>query len=105
MVIYDYNKLKSIEQIFLLIAFIVYFTVALILKYKKIEITYKIVLKMFLLILFPIISFPFLFLSPMSPKDKIIGTVIVLSVCLIQFYGTIAFRKMMRKLSSPSDKV
>jgi hypothetical protein len=105
MVIYDHEKFKSIAQIFLLIAFVVYFATAFILKYKGIEITYKIVLRMFLLILFPIISFPFIFLSAMSLTDKIIGTVVVLSVCLTQFYGTITFRKMIKKLSSPSDKV
>jgi len=104
MVIYDHDKFKSISQLFFLLAMLVYFIMAYVLKSKKIEITYKIALRLFFII-FPIIAFPFIFLSTMSPTDKFISTLIAMSGCLFQFYGTMAFHKIIKKTTTSPNKV
>lgn len=104
MVIYDHDKFKIISQIFLFAALIVYFSGAYILKRKGIEITYRIALKLFFVI-FPIIAFPFIFLSTMSLAGKISSTLIALSGCLAQFFGTMAFHKLRKKKFTSSDQV
>jgi hypothetical protein len=103
MVIYDPVKFKTISQIFMLVALVTYFIVVIILKYKKIQITYGIALKLFFFVILPIVAFPFIFLSTMSLIDKIISTLIVISGCLIQFYGTMAFHKLRKKVFKSAD--
>lgn len=98
--IQDSPNFKPIAQAFFLLALIVYFAIAFWLNKKGIEITYNIILKLILLVLFPIIAFPFLVLSSMSLQNKIYGTVIILSLALLQFYGTKSFREMIKKKSS-----
>jgi len=103
MVIYDHDKFKFISQIFLLLALLIYFIVGYYLKRKNVVITYKIALRLMLLVL-PIVLFPFIFLTTMSLLDKFILTLIAISGALLQFYGTKAFHKMVKE-SSPSGKV
>jgi hypothetical protein len=105
MVIYDYVKYKAITQMFLLLALLTVFVTAYILKRKKVEITYKVAFKLLMLEGFPIVAFPFIVFSTMSILDKTIATMIALSGVLAQFFGTIAFHKMIKKPSSTSDKV
>jgi len=103
MVIYNQDKFRAISQLFLLIALIIYFIVVYILKRKKIEITYNIALKLFIIILLPIIAFPFIFLSTLSLTDKIIATIIAFSGCLLQFYGTKKFHEIRNKLRNKGN--
>jgi hypothetical protein len=105
MVIYDHVKFRFVTQIFLLLALIAGFTAIYIIKLRKTEITNKIVLRILMLITMPIIAFPFIFLSTLSLLDKLIATLIAISGVLLQFYGTISFRKMLKKSSTPSDRV
>jgi hypothetical protein len=105
MVINDPVKFKFATQMFLLLALILMLIAAYILKCKKVDITYDVALKLLVFIMFPVIGFPFVFLSTMSISDKIISSVFALSVALLQFYGTKAFHKIKKQISAPSDKV
>ena len=103
MIIQDSATFKSISRLFLLLALIVYAAVAYWFKKKGIEITYSIVLKLVLLVLFPIISFPFLVLSNMDVQNKIYATLFALFLGLSQFYITKSVREMLRGKKTSTD--
>jgi uncharacterized membrane protein YccC len=105
MVINDPVKFKYITQIFLLLALLILFVTAYILKRNKVDITYSVALKLLLFVVFPVIGFPFVVFSAWSIFDKILSSVIALSAGLLQFYGTKAFHKIKNQSSTPTDKV
>ena len=105
MVINDPIKFRFVAQIFFLLALIIYFVTAYILKRNKVDITYAVAVKLLVFIVFPIVSFPFIVFSSWSIFDKILASVFALSAGLLQFYGTKAFHKMKNQSSAPSDKV
>jgi cytochrome bd-type quinol oxidase subunit 2 len=103
MVINDPVKFKFIAQLFFLLALLILFVTAFILKRNKVEITYHVAINLLIFVVFPIIMFPFLVYSDWSIFDKITASIIGLACGLLQFYGIKAFHKM-KKTSTPSDK-
>lgn len=94
MVINDPKEFKFIAQLFLLFGLAVHFTVCGILKYKKVEITYKLAFKLFIFILFPIILFPFMVFSAESIFVKIIEFVVGISCGSFVFFGLKYFHRI-----------
>ena len=105
MVIHDQVLFKSVTRYFFLLAMVIFFIIIGIYRLKKIEFTYNSALKLLIFVALPIISFPFIFYSTMTVSEKIIGLLFVITCVLVQFFGTISFHKIKKKLLSPSDKV
>jgi hypothetical protein len=97
MIIHDDKTFKTITQLFLFLAILLLFMTAYILKRKKVEITYKVAFKLFVYLVFPIVSFPFIILSTWSLLDKILASLFAISCALLQFYGTMSFHKLKNK--------
>jgi hypothetical protein len=103
LIIYDHDKFRLVAQVFLLVALIVMFISAYVLKPKNTKMTYNTVVKS-LIIAFPIMVFPFMVLSTWSVEEKIIMLLVTVFVMVCQFYGTVAVRKLIKKTFYPTDK-
>lgn len=104
MIIYDDKMFKTITQLFLLLALLLLFFSAYILKRNKVEITYKVAFKLCIFLVFPIISFPFIIFSTWSVFDKMLASLFAISCALLQFYGTMSFHKVKSIFTNKSNQ-